>query len=90
MSQRVMSGTKSPVVASVPNTIKVAMTPDPLTYADWLRDAPVERAKTAWLVDLFGEIRREKPRAKAEADFLRRIGTPERLIGPVVDDDRPD
>jgi hypothetical protein len=29
-----------------------------------------------------GEIRRDKPRAAAEAELLRRIGTPERLIGP--------
>ena len=43
-----------------------------------------------WLTDVFGEIRRDKPRSKPEADFLRRVGTPERLIGPVIEDEPQD
>jgi hypothetical protein len=58
------------------------MTKGPITYQQWRREAPAQRAKSASLIAAFGEIRRDKPRDAAEADFLRRIGTPERLVGP--------
>ena len=54
-----------------------------LTYQQWKRDAPALRVKSAPLVAAFVEIRRDKPRDPTEAAFLREIGTPERLVGPV-------
>lgn len=60
-----------------------------MTYAERRRTAPEQRAKSAALMAAFGEIRRDKPRSAVEAEFLRRIGTPERLIGPVLDDGEP-
>ena len=65
------------------------MTSKPITYADWLRNAPSLRAKSAALTVAFGEIRRDRPRSAVEAEFLRRIGTPERLIGPVLEEEEP-
>lgn len=38
--------------------------------------------------DLVSDGVRERPRAESEARFLRRVGTPERLVGPVVSDER--
>jgi len=52
-------------------------------YDEWRRGAPARRAKSAPLMAAFGTIVRDKPRDPVEAEFLRRIGTPERLIGPV-------
>jgi hypothetical protein len=52
-----------------------------ITIEQWRREAPQLRAKSA---QIFGPTRREKPRNAAEAEFLRRIGTPERLIGPTA------
>lgn len=65
------------------STIGEAMTRETISYAALQRDAPVRRARTATLTAAFGEITRDKPRDPVEAEFLRRIGTPERLIGPV-------
>ena len=45
--------------------------------AAWV--AQVERA----LEPTLGPYRRERPRDPEEAQLLRKIGTPERLIGPV-------
>lgn len=55
-----------------------------LTIEQWRREAPQLRGKSAQILAGFGPSRREKPRSASEAEFLRRIGTPERLIGPVA------
>ena len=55
-----------------------------LTIDRWRRDAPQLRAKSAQILAGFGPPRREKPRDRTEAEFLRSIGAPERLIGPVA------
>lgn len=55
-----------------------------LTIDRWRREAPQLRAESAKILAGFDPPRREKPRDRAEAEFLRRIGTPERLIGPVA------
>jgi hypothetical protein len=54
----------------------------PMTFEQWRREAPARRAKSAQVVARLGPIRRDKPRDRTEAEFLRSIGTPERLIGP--------
>jgi hypothetical protein len=59
------------------------MTRRQTSFEQWLQDAPALRAKSDRLMAAFGEIRRDKPRDAAEAEFLRRVGTPERLIGPI-------
>jgi len=53
------------------------------SFDQWLRDAPDLRAKSMRALAGFDSPRREKPRSATEAEFLRSIGTPERLIGPV-------
>lgn len=53
-----------------------------LTIDQWRREAPELRAKSEKILAGFKPSRREKPRDPVEAEFLRRIGTPERLIGP--------
>ena len=53
-----------------------------ITLEQWRRQAPQQRAKSARVVAALGPIRRDKPRDPVEAQFLRSIGTPERLIGP--------
>ena len=53
-----------------------------ITFEQWRREAPQQRAKIAPLLARLGPIVRDKPRDPVEAEFLRRIGTPERLIGP--------
>jgi hypothetical protein len=58
------------------------MRPRTINYEEWRRDAPRRRAQTERILALLGPITRDRPRAPAEAKFLRRIGTPERLIGP--------
>ena len=58
------------------------MRPQTINYVEWRRDAPRRRAQTERILALLGPITREKPRDPVEAEFLRRIGTPERLIGP--------
>lgn len=59
------------------------------SYEEWCREAPALRAKSASLTAAFGTITRDKPRSAVEAEYLRRIGTPERLIGPLRDDPQP-
>jgi hypothetical protein len=58
------------------------MTPQTISFDQWRSQQATQRAKSASLVEFFGQIRRDKPRDRVEAQFLRRIGTPERLIGP--------
>lgn len=58
------------------------MKTQPMTLEQWRREAPARRAKSAEVVARLGPIRRDKPRDSVEAEFLRSIGTPERLIGP--------
>lgn len=58
------------------------MKTQPMTFEQWRRDAPARRAKSAQVIARLGPIRRDKPRDPTEAEFLRSIGTPERLIGP--------
>jgi hypothetical protein len=53
-----------------------------ISLEQWRREAPKQRAKSAKVVAALGPIRRDKPRDPVEAQFLRSIGTPERLIGP--------
>lgn len=53
-----------------------------INYEEWRRGASNRRARTERVLARLGPIRRERPRDPTEADFLRRIGTPERLIGP--------
>jgi hypothetical protein len=53
-----------------------------ITIDEWCRDSPTRRAKSAQVLARLGPVRRDKPRHPTEAAFLRRIGTPERLIGP--------
>lgn len=53
-----------------------------MSFEQWRREAPERRARSAQILAGFGPARREKPRDPDEAEFLRRIGTPERLIGP--------
>lgn len=50
----------------------------------WRRDAPARRAKIDKALAGFKPPRRQKPRSAFEAEFLRRTGTPERLIGPTT------
>jgi hypothetical protein len=54
-----------------------------MTIDEWRREAPDRRAASAPVVVRLGEIRRDRPRDPTEAESLRRMGTPERLIGPV-------
>lgn len=58
------------------------MKPQTINYAEWRRDAPRRRAQTERILAMLGPIRRDRPRHPTEAAFLRRIGTPEHLIGP--------
>jgi hypothetical protein len=53
-----------------------------ISFEQWRREAPKRRAQSARVLARLGPIQRDKPRAAAEAQFLRRIGTPEHLIGP--------
>ncbi len=53
-----------------------------ISFEQWRRDAPQLRAKSARVLARFGPPRREKPRSADEAEFLRKIGTPERMVGP--------
>lgn len=55
-----------------------------ISFEQWRSEAPERRAKSAEVVTRLGPIRRNKPRDAEEARFLRSIGTPERLIGPVT------
>ncbi len=60
------------------------MTTEKLNIEQWRREAPELRAKSEKALERFKPARRQKPRYLAEAEFLRRIGTPERLIGPTT------
>jgi hypothetical protein len=58
------------------------MKPPTISYEEWRQGAPRRRAQTEEILALLGPMRRDRPRHPTEAAFLRRIGTPERLIGP--------
>jgi hypothetical protein len=58
------------------------MTTRKISFEQWRREAPQLRAKTTRVLARFRPAKREKPRNATEAEFLRTIGTPERLIGP--------
>ena len=58
------------------------MRTEPISFEQWRRDAPARRAKSEAILARFPTARRDKPRDPVEAEFLRSIGTPERLIGP--------
>ena len=60
------------------------MTIEKRTIEQWRREAPELRAKSEKVLERFKPARRQKPRSTTEAEFLRRIGTPERLIGPTT------
>jgi hypothetical protein len=60
------------------------MNPRTITLEQWRREAPAQRAKSAKVMAALKPIRRDKPRDPVEADLLRSIGTPERLIGPTA------
>jgi hypothetical protein len=53
-----------------------------ITIDQWRRDSARRRAATDQVLARLGPVRRDRPRNPVEAAFLRRIGTPERLIGP--------
>jgi hypothetical protein len=53
-----------------------------MTIEQWRREAPAWRAKSEQVAARLGTYIRERPRDPVEAEFLRNIGTPERLIGP--------
>jgi hypothetical protein len=55
-----------------------------ITLEQWRREAPARRARSARVIARLGPIVRDKPRSPVEAELLRRIGTPERLIGPTA------
>jgi len=61
---------------------EAAMKTQPIAFEQWRRETPARRAKSAQVVARIGPIRRDKPRDRTEAEFLRSIGTPERLVGP--------
>lgn len=58
------------------------MTTKTLDIEQWRREVPERRTKIEKALAGFKPPRRQKPRNAFEAEFLRRIGTPERLIGP--------
>jgi len=60
------------------------MKPRTMTLDEWRREAPAQRAKSAKVMAALRPIRRDKPRDLVEAELLRSIGTPERLIGPTA------
>jgi hypothetical protein len=58
------------------------MTTKTMSFEQWRREAPELRAKSAQILARCQPAKREKPREAIEAEFLRSIGTSERLIGP--------
>lgn len=60
------------------------MTTEKMTIEQWRREAPELCSKSETVLTRFKPPRREKPRSAVEAESLRRIGTPERLIGPTA------
>ena len=60
------------------------MTIEKMTIEQWRQEAPELRAKSEKVLARFRPASRQKPRSPVEAEFLRRLGTPERLIGPAT------
>ncbi len=52
------------------------------TYEEWRAERQQARAWVVLVDRAFGPYRRERPRDADEAELLRELGTPERLIGP--------
>ena len=63
------------------------MTDRDLSYAAWRERRARRRARVARLDAGLPPFRRLRLRSPDEAAFLRRIGTPESLVGPVGSDD---
>ena len=63
------------------------MTRRDLSYAAWQARRGRTNARHAQLDAALPPYRRQRLRGDAEAQFLRRIGTPEPLIGPVGTDE---
>lgn len=61
-----------------------------INYEEWRKSDSARRAAIEPILKEYEKVRRMRPRTKVEADFLRRIGTPERLIGPVIQNDPSD
>lgn len=53
-----------------------------LNYNEWRQGEAQRRAAVLPFARRAETTARTRPRAEVEAEFLRRIGTPERLIGP--------
>jgi hypothetical protein len=68
-------------------TVRTAMTDRDLSYAAWRERRARRRARVARLDAGLPPFRRLRLRSPEEAAFLRRLGTPESLIGPVGSDD---
>lgn len=58
-----------------------------LSYAGWLARRRRNAARRARLEGALSPLRRQHLRPAAEARFLRQVGTPELLIGPVGTDE---
>lgn len=61
-----------------------------LSYEAWLARRKRAASTLARLRAQLPPYRRERLRSEDEAAFLRSLGTPERLIGPVGSDDEVD
>jgi len=57
-----------------------------LSYAAWRLRRSQNKIRRARLEKGLPPFRRDRPRRPGEAAFLRSIGTPEQLIGPVASD----
>jgi hypothetical protein len=58
-----------------------------INYEEHRRKDQERREQVEPFVKGAKDVARTRPRAQSEADFLRRIGTPEHRIGPVVSDE---
>jgi hypothetical protein len=68
-------------------TVRMAMIDRSLSYAAWRKRRLGRGARVACLEAGLPPFRRRRLRSPGEAAFLRRIGTPESLVGPVGSDD---
>jgi hypothetical protein len=66
-----------------------AMAREVKSYESWKADRPRAKSWAEKVLRALPTTRRERPRDPEEARLLRRIGTPERLIGPVETPPRP-
>jgi hypothetical protein len=56
-----------------------------LSYQEWQTRRNKTEAWVHYVNELMPPYERKRPRDPDEAEFLRRIGTPDHLIGPVID-----